>query len=102
MAKRGRPSKIKTEAIDAEVSTLPLIKFERTFNNEDGSVDVWKFDMNKNPNGPYETTTSYPKGTKAFEQMQESLPKTKRRYLNPATGKEVGWLRYKQLGLDKK
>ena len=34
--------------------------------------------------------------------MQELLPKTKRRYLNPETGKEIGWLRYKQLGLDQK
>ena len=44
----------------------------------------------------------YPKGTKTFEQIQEALPKTKRRYLNPETGKEIGWLRYKQLGLDQK
>jgi hypothetical protein len=99
MIKRGRPSKIKTEVVDTEISTSSLTKFERIFNNEDGSIDVWKFDMNKNPNGPYEITISYPKGTKTFEQMQEALPKTKRRYLNPATGKEVAYTRAKELGL---
>lgn len=100
MTKRGRPSKIQVEAAAAEALAIS-IKFERTFKNEDGSIDVWKYDMNKNPNGPYETTTSYPKGTKTFEQMQEALPKTKRRYLNPLTGKEVAYTRAKELGLIK-
>jgi hypothetical protein len=41
----------------------------------------------------------YPKGTKTFEQMQELLPKTRRRYLNPETGKDVAYTRAKELGL---
>jgi len=98
MIKRGRPSKIQIETAAAE-ALATSIKFERTFNNEDGSIDVWKYDMNKNPNGPYETITSYPKGTKTFEQIQELLPKTKRRYLNPETGKDVAYTRAKELGL---
>jgi hypothetical protein len=99
MVKRGRPSKIKTEVVDTEVSTPSSTKFERVFKNEDGSIDVWKFDMDKNPNGPYETIISYPKGTKTFEQIQEVLPKTKRKYLNPENGKEVAYTRAKELGL---
>jgi hypothetical protein len=59
---------------------------------------VWWF-IRKNPNGPYETIMEYPKGTKTFEQMQELLPKTRRRYLNPETGKDVAYTRAKELGL---
>jgi hypothetical protein len=98
MAQRGRKSKLQVEAEAAE-ALATSIKFERTFINEDGSTDIWKYDMNKNPNGPYETITSYPKGTKTFEQIQEALPKTKRRYLNPENGKEIGFTRAKELGL---
>jgi hypothetical protein len=43
----------------------------------------------------------YPKGTKTFEQIQEALPKTKRRYLNSETGKDVAYTRAKELGLIK-
>ena len=101
MAQRGRKSKLQVETEAAE-ALATSIKFERRYVDEDGSVEVWKYDIRKNPNGPYETAMEYPKGTKTFEQMQELLPKTKRRYLNPETGKEIGWLRYKQLGLDQK
>ena len=100
MAKRGRPSKQQVEAASAEALATST-KFERRYKSEDGSVEVWKFDMRKNPNGPYETIMEYPKGTKTFEQLQEALPKTKRRYLNPLTGKEVAYTRAKELGLIK-
>ena len=98
MAQRGRKSKlqVETEAAEALASS---IKFERRYVGEDGSVEVWKFDTRKNTNGPYETTMEYPKGTKTFEQIQEALPKTKRRYLNPLTGKTVAYTRAKELGL---
>jgi hypothetical protein len=98
MTKRGRPSKQETEAAVAEALALST-KFERRYVGEDGSVEVWKFDTRKNTNGPYETTMEYPKGTKTFEQMQELLPKTRRRYLNPETGKDVAYTRAKELGL---
>jgi hypothetical protein len=35
------------------------------------------------------------------EKRQGSLPKTKQMFLNPATGKEVGYYRAKNLGLVK-
>jgi hypothetical protein len=98
MSKRGRPSKqqIETAAAEALVSST---KFERHYTNEDGSIQIWKFDLKKNPNGPYETILEYPKGTKTFEQLQSELPKTKRKYLNPKNGKYVNYLRAKQLGI---
>ena len=33
------------------------------------------------------------------EEREENLPKTKRKYLNPKTGKMVNYLRAKELGL---
>ena len=93
--KRGRPSK----QDQIEIQESQLTKWERTYNNEDGSIQIWKFDMKKNQNGPYEITIEYPKGTKTFEQLQEALPKTKRKYYNPNTGKYVNYLRAKQLGI---
>ena len=98
MAQRGRKSKLQVETAAAEALALS-IKFERRYVGEDGSVEVWKFDTRKNTNGPYETTMEYPKGIKTFEQIQEALPKTKRRYLNPETGKDVAYSRAKELGL---
>ena len=98
MAQRGRKSKLQVETEAAE-ALATSIKFERHYVDEDGSVEVWKYDIRKNPNGPYETAMEYPKGTKTFEQMQELLPKIKRRYLNPETGKDVAYSRAKELGI---
>lgn len=97
MSKRGRPKK----QTEIEVVVVNTTKFERHYTNEDGSVQIWKYDLKKNPNGPYETTLEYPKGTKTFEQLQSELPKTKRKYLNPKNGKYVNYLRAKQLGIAK-
>ena len=93
MSRRGRPKTILTEE-----NIMPS-KFERVYKNSDGSKEIWKYDMSKNPNGPYETNIEYPKGTLTFEQIQEQLPKTKRRYLNEINGKYVNYLRAKQLGI---
>lgn len=100
MAQRGRKSKLQVETEAAEALATST-KFERRYVGEDGSIEVWKYDVRKNSNGPYETTIEYPKGTKTFEQIQEALPKTKRRYLNPETGKDVAYTRAKELGLIK-
>ena len=100
MAQRGRKSKLQVETEAAE-ALATSIKFERRYVGEDGLIEVWKYDVRKNSNGPYETTIEYPKGTKTFEQIQEALPKTKRRYLNPETGKDVAYTRAKELGLIK-
>ena len=51
--KRGRPS------INKDVQQAEIIKnnvFSRTFNNLDGTVDIWYYDYNKYPNkGLYKT-----------------------------------------------
>jgi hypothetical protein len=94
---RGRPKK----QVQSEVVTTNLDKYERRYINEDGSIDIWKFDIKKSINGPYETITEYPKGTKTFEQLQSELPKTKRKYLNTKNGKYVNYFRAKQLGIAK-
>jgi hypothetical protein len=41
----------------------------------------------------------YPSGYKTFEEEQEELPITKRKYLNEETGDWVGYGRAKQLGI---
>lgn len=92
--KRGRPKQILT-------TWVPQTKFERVYNNEDGSKQVWKYDLDKNKNGPIETTIEYPKGTVTYEQLQDALPKTKRKYLNPKNGRYVAYFRAKELGLVK-
>ncbi len=87
---------------------------KRVYNNEDGSVSVWEYDLAKNPNRPV-CVTEYPAGHKLIAEVtreaEESIetekkvlegkkvPKTKMKYLNPATGKEVGYVRAKNLGL---
>ena len=38
-------------------------KFERVYEDED-SISVWKYDLNKNPNGPVYTEIKYKKGFK--------------------------------------
>jgi len=56
-------------------------------------------------NGIQSVEIEYPKGyLEAFnkkEQHQNNLPKTKRLYHNPATGKDVSYARARSLGLVK-
>lgn len=53
MAKRGRPKKEVQEA---------KLQWEDRYENGDGTVDVWKWDLTKRKNGPISTETIYPKG----------------------------------------
>lgn len=96
MAQRGRPKS--NETLAAEQAERPT-KFERVYTDADGGKQVWKYDLNKNPHGPIEVDIVYPKGTKVAEELEASLPKTKRRYLNPKNGKFVSYQRAKSLGL---
>lgn len=90
---RGRPKTVLTEPI------IQLDKFERVYIDEDGTKQVWKYDLTKSKYNPYETTIEYPKGTKSFEQVQELLPKTKRKYIHPDNGKVINYQRAKELGI---
>jgi hypothetical protein len=98
---RGRPPQI----IQEEKPT----KFERLYNNYDGTTEVWKFDLEKQPNGPIEVNVVYDKSTlkelkskeKKEELDQSKLPKSKRKYIHPKTGKEIGYTRAYNLGIIK-
>jgi hypothetical protein len=100
---RGRPK------IHFENDAPPPRQFERIFVNDDGTIDVWKYDLDIWENGPIETVVigetkaiiSDKKGNKQHEidETDESIPRSKRKYLNPANGKLVGYTRAYNLGL---
>lgn len=111
--KRGRPSKeefeqklsifhkenpdkfLKSEKEVIEAGLKPKI-YETT--QSDGSI--WYYDWNKNPiNGLVSTTPFYPKDFDFSLPDDNTLPLTKRQWLNSANGKYVGYGRAKQLGL---
>ena len=86
------------------------MKSQKTYVNEDGTLSLWRFDTDINPNGPVEVIEDYKVGdemitlkpekrTKKVVATSKPLPKTKQKYLNPATGKMVGYVRAKNLGL---
>lgn len=83
----GRPPEIKTE-------DLPR-KFEREVKYSDGCKSIWKYNLDTNPNGPYEVEMIYPEG---WDEEEAGKSDTKQ-YLNPATGKYVAKGRARQLGL---
>lgn len=87
------------------------MKSKRIYHNEDGSTSIWEYDTAIKKNGPV-SVTEIPAGHKRQEEITvevtreanesqegKKLPKTKMKYLNPATGKEVGYVRAKNLGL---
>jgi hypothetical protein len=69
--------------------TNQIINFDdgvtANFTKRDGKIISVEFD--------------YPAGYKTFEEEQEELPITKRKYLNEETGDWVGYGRAKQLGI---
>jgi hypothetical protein len=95
MIKRGRPKQ--TDSTDQSS------KFIRTIEYKDGCIVLWYFDLNKSKNGPVEIIIEYPKTYITFEEEQEQIPLSKRKYLNPNNGKWVAYARACVLGLvDKK
>ena len=98
---RGRPS------IDKDQQQIDQFKaniYTKDFKNADGTTDRWYYNLNKYPNGPYKTECDiYNKEpmpeNKQVVISQESLPKTKRQYINPNNGKLVGYTRARMLGL---
>lgn len=91
MSKRGRPPSINPE----EQST----KFTREITHSDGVKQFWTYDLEKRRNGPIKIEITYPTSYSTFEEEQEQIPVSKRKYLNPHTGKWVAYGRAKQLGL---
>jgi hypothetical protein len=87
--KRGRPVEQPVEVKE---------KYKQVFKYEDGSVTTWYWDYSKTKLGPIKTETKYPKGMLDWEQVQESLPKTKRKYALD-DGRIVGYTRARELGV---
>ena len=75
----------------------PRSVYELEMIDDEGIISIWKFDKKKNPNGPYQTIHKYPPGYDFYPNAK--IPKTKKKYLNPKTGKEVSYARAKTLRL---
>jgi hypothetical protein len=90
MAKRGRPKSEPKEEVT---------KYTQVVKHDDGAVTTWYWDKSIRPfnEGPIKTVTKWPKGYLDFEQMQELLPRTKRKYMLD-DGRIVGYARAKALG----
>ena len=91
MVKRGRPIE---EPIEEKT------KYTQVFKNDDGAVMTWYWDKTIRTEGPIKTVTKWPKGALDFEQIQEALPKTKRKYALD-DGRIVGYARARALGIIK-
>lgn len=88
MAKRGRP---KDEPVEE------IVKYTQVVKHSDGAVTTWYWDKSIRTEGPIKTETKWPKGTLDFEQTQDLLPKTKRKYMLD-DGRIVGYTRARALG----
>ncbi len=80
-------------------------KLSKTFTCEHTGIKTTYNYQNSIVNGIKSVDIEYPKEyLDAFnrkEKQQSTLPKTKQMFLNPKTGKEVGYYRAKNLGLVK-
>jgi hypothetical protein len=94
MGKRGRPKVQKQE----ENPT----KFTRDITYNDGVKISWTHDLSKRKLGPIMVELYYPKDYATFEEEQELIPPTQRKYLSPHTGKWVAYQRACALGLVEK
>jgi len=97
METRGRPK-------EQNIEDSPR-KFEKHYIDDDGVTVIWKYDLDKVPNGPISVENTYPKNWKSssdkLEDSNKKLPITQQSWVNPANGKLVGYGRAKQLGLIK-
>jgi hypothetical protein len=84
------------KTIERELKTF---KFNREYKNEDGSTEIWYYDSTISQNGPFQVEIKNAKKYKSFEEEQEELPITKRKFFNKANGKYVGYTRAKVLGI---
>ena len=79
-------------------------KMVKVFKDEEtGIVTTYTYAGNSIVNGILKAEFEYPKGYldqfSKKQKRQDNLPKTKRLYLNPATGNEVSYARARALGL---
>jgi hypothetical protein len=78
-------------------------QFTREFTDKDGVKRVWYYDTERFGFNPWKVEMEYPEGYEGEEEVamedNENLPKTKKKYMNPANGKMVGYTRARMLGL---
>ena len=98
--KRGRPKSIVN--LIAEGVTQQR-KFVREFVHQDGTKDIWTYDLDKNSNGPVSVETIYPKGYNHIldytQKENHWIPVAHRTYIHPKTGKEISHNKALKLGL---
>jgi hypothetical protein len=82
-----------------------LRQYQREFINDDGTTEIWEYDLDKFNKGPIKSTTIYPKNYKSpldiIKAENKGVPLTKQQWFNPANGKLVGYTRAKALNLIK-
>jgi len=88
MAKKIKEEAIPKKSLKKEVSYTDDEGTDTWIYNDKGHLIEVKLDWNK----------AFLKKYKADIEYQESLPKSKRQYLNPENGKFVGYARAKALG----
>lgn len=74
-------------------------QFTRVYESEDGIKETWTYDLDIFPNGPINVDIEYPDSFISIEEMNEALPITKRKFLNPENGKMISYGRAKALKL---
>jgi hypothetical protein len=87
---RGRPP-IKP----IEDNSVYMIKYIE----ENGDYSLWSYNLKKNPNGPIKVEFFYKTTPTTFEEDQEKLPLTKRKFYNEETNKVLSYQRAKILNL---
>ena len=93
--RRGRPTQAHT---DPEQQPT---KFTREFKDHAGNRSVWTYDLVKTSNGPISVEFFYVAGYISQAEVEDKLPKTKRKYINPSNGKLIAYSRAKELGIVK-
>ena len=87
------------------MSKEPKDYFTHTFKTKEGIVSTWYYEKDRMNLGLYKVTIDYPKNYTSLEEdrklQNKKTPKTKRRFVNPKTGKEVSYQRAKALGITK-
>jgi hypothetical protein len=90
---------------NSENSVSNTRKFQHEFKDSDGTISIWKYNLDKFARGPIEVEIVYPKDYLTPEQelkkANKKLPKSQQQFLNPVNGKMIGYYRAKTLGLVK-
>jgi len=74
-------------------------QYKQVFVSEDKVKVTWTWDSSKFKRGPISVDIDYPKNFKDFEEEQEELPVTKRKYFDEQEGYYVGYQTAKKKGI---